>query len=141
MANGWRLASACGTVLLVLAAAWLLPQRNGQAQERPVPSPEKGLALAQTFCKGCHLVDDRTDATLPAGVPTFRGIANRPGQTGQRIINVLIKPHAPMPDIHLSSEELLHIIAYLETLRIDKSSPPLLETVPKGAKPQFPERS
>ena len=106
-----------------------------------MPSPDKGYALAQRFCKGCHLVDAGADATLPAGIPTFRGIANRPGQTGQRIINVLIKPHVPMPDIHLSSEEMLNIIAYLETLRIDQSIPPLLQTVPQGAKPQYPERS
>lgn len=129
-------------VALVLAATWLLAQGNGHAQEkRPAPSPDKGYALAQTFCKSCHLVDAGTDATLPAGIPTFRGIANRPGQTGQRIINVLIKPHVPMPDIHLSTEEMLNIIAYLETLRIDQSIPPLLETVPPAVKPQYPSRS
>jgi cytochrome c len=142
MTNGWRSGrSWCGVVLLVLAAVWLLAQGNGQAQERPVPSPDKGYDLAQKFCKSCHLVDDRADATLPAGIPTFRGIANRPGQTGQRIVSVLIKPHAPMPDISLSSEEMLNIIAYLETLRIDQTIRPLLETVPPAVKPQYPSRS
>jgi hypothetical protein len=46
-----------------------------------------------------------------------------------------------MPDIHLSSEEMLHIIAYLESLRTDQSIPPLLQTAPQGVKPQYPSKS
>ena len=54
---------------------------------------------------------------------------------------MLIKPHAPMPDIHLSNEEILHIIAYLGTLRIDQSIPALLQSVPPSFKPQYPSKS
>ena len=141
MANSNRFGPGWVSILVLLAVAWLALPGSGRAQQRPQPSPDKGREIAERFCKGCHLIEDRADAPLPAGVPTFRGIANRPGQTGQHIMNVLIKPHAPMPDIHLSNEELLNIVAYLETLRIDKSIPPLLETAPQAPKLQYPAPS
>jgi mono/diheme cytochrome c family protein len=139
----WRQSAAgwSGVAALLAAAFWLVLAESGNTQERPQPSPDRGFEIAQRFCKGCHLVDAGDGATLPAGVPTFRGIANRPGQTGQRIVNTLIRPHAPMPDIRLSSEEIGHILAYLETLRMDKSIPPLLDTVPQGPKPRYPAPS
>jgi cytochrome c len=126
----------CLTAPLV-AAAWV----GAWAEDAPVPSPERGHALAQRFCNGCHLVDDNASVTVPVGVPTFRAIANQPGQTGQRIMNVLIKPHPPMPDIHLSNNEIVDIISYLETLRTDKSSPPLLSPTEPSTKPAYPEHS
>lgn len=76
---------------------------------------------------------------LPA-FPPLRAIANLPGQTATRIMNVLIKPHVPMPDMQLSRQEMLDIVAYLDTLRTDKSAPSLLP--PKqGGKPKYPEPS
>lgn len=129
------------TLVLTTAMLWAALGTSGIAQERPEPTPGKGFEIALRFCSGCHLVGNGDNAALPAGVPTFRGIANRPGQTGQRILNTLIKPHVPMPDIQLSSEEMLHILAYLETLRMDRSIPPLLDSVPKGPKPRFPAPS
>lgn len=111
------------------------------AENLPRPSPEKGYALAQRFCNGCHLIDNSTTTTVPAGVPTFPGIANKSGQTGQHIMSVLIQPHPPMPDIHLSNEEIMNIVAYLESLRTDNSAPPLQATVEQHSKPEFPEHS
>lgn len=130
-----------GTVA-VLAAVWLASPapRQARAQDVAEPSAEKGRLLAQRLCSSCHLIEDKADATLPVGVPTFRGIANRAGQTGQRITNTLIQPHTPMPDIRLSNEEILDVIAYLETLRTDPSIPPLLP--PKqGPKHKYPQPS
>ena len=111
------------------------------AEDRPPPSPEKGHTLAQRFCTGCHVIDSSADSTVPAGIPTFRSIANKPGQTGQHIMNILIRPHPPMPDIHLSNLEILDIVAYLETLRTDKSAPPLLSPPAPASKPEYPEPS
>lgn len=126
-----------------LAAAVLMWQTPASAadEEPPEPSAEKGHALAQRLCSGCHVVEAGADGTVPAGVPPFRTIANSPGQTSQRIMNVLIKPHAPMPDTHLSREEMLDIVAYLETLRTDQSIPPLLPPKKYGPKPKYPEPS
>jgi cytochrome c len=110
-------------------------------EDLPAPSPEKGHALAQRFCNGCHLIDNSTSATVPVGVPTFSGIANKPDQTGKNIMSVLIRPHPPMPDIHLSNQEMVNIVAYLETLRSDKSAPPLQAPVEQHSKPEYPEHS
>ncbi len=121
----------------LVAATWV----DAWAEDAPAPSPEEGHSLAQRFCNGCHLIDDNGSVTVPVGVPTFRGIANQPGQTGQRIMNVLIRPHPPMPDIHLSNNEILDIVSCLETLRTDKSSPPLLSPKEPSPKLEYPEHS
>ena len=126
----------------VLAAAVLAMHPSMpaiRAQEVPGPSAEKGLQLAQRLCSNCHLVEDRANATLPAGIPTFRAIANRRGQSGQRITNILLKPHEPMPDIRLTGPEIRDILAYLETLRTDPSVPPL--SPKQGGKPDYPQPS
>jgi mono/diheme cytochrome c family protein len=138
--SGRRFHSLCGVVAAVAIAALAWPMSQAVcAEEPPEPSAEKGHALAQKLCSGCHVIESEASTTVPAGVPPFRTIANRPGQTAERIMNVLIQPHVPMPDMHLSREEMLDIVAYLETLRTDTSLPPLL---PKhGPKPKYPEPS
>jgi mono/diheme cytochrome c family protein len=123
-----------------VAIALLAAPAVSAEEKKAAPSAEKGHALAQRLCQGCHLIEEKAGATVPEGVPTFRGIANRPGQTAQRITNVLIQPHAPMPDIRLTSAEILDIIAYLDTLRTNKAGPPLLPP-PGSPKPKYPEPS
>lgn len=120
-------------VLLCLGASRL------SAQDLLKQTQEKGHDLALTLCKGCHLVDDKVLSPVPVGIPTFRAIANRTGQTGEKIKDVLIKPHTPMPEIQLSNDEILSLIAYLETLRTDKSVPPLI--TPSVTRPTLPTPS
>ena len=130
----------CRESIGAAAAMVLVAVLPASAEEKAAPSADKGYALAQRLCQGCHLIEDKAGATVPAGMPTFRGIANRPGQTAQRITSVLIQPHAPMPDVQLTSPEILDIIAYLETLRTNTSVPPLLPP-PGSPKPKYPEPS
>ena len=120
-------------VLLCLGASRL------SAQDLLKQTQEKGHDLALTLCKGCHLVDDKVLSPVPVGIPTFRAIANRTGQTGEKIKDVLIRPHTPMPEIQLSNDEILSIIAYLESLRTDKSVPPLI--TPSVTRPTLPTPS
>lgn len=94
--------------------------------------------MARKLCMGCHLVDDRDDAVAQVGPPSFASIANKPGQTADRIKGALIQPHPPMPDMQLSNREMLNIIAYLESLRTNKDAPSLLP--PKDdSKPKLPK--
>lgn len=127
---------AAGVLALVLIL-------HGPARAEPPdvvePSAEKGQTLAERLCSGCHVVETASK-TVPAGIPPLRAIANLPGQTATRILNVLIQPHAPMPDMQLSRQEILDITAYLDTLRTDKSAPSLLPPK-KGGKPDYPEPS
>jgi cytochrome c len=102
-------------------------------------SAETGASLANRLCTSCHLTNETAGNAFPAGVPTMRGIANKPGQTGRHIAGVLMAPHSPMPNINLSREEIGHIIAYLQSLRTDKSLPPLLPGPTEGTpKPKLP---
>ena len=110
------------------------------AQDLEGPSADKGHTFAQKLCRNCHVVGDDVAASVPAGIPSFRAIANRPDQTAERIRNVLISPHPPMPDVQVSNEEILNILAYLDTLRTDKSKPPL-SPAQQAPKPKYPEPS
>ena len=98
-----------------------------------------GRALAQRLCSGCHIIDPSGagGAVTPVGPPSFPAIANKPGQTAERIKNVLILPHAPMPDMQLTNVEIVNIISYLETLRAGAGAP----VEPEVEKPKPPART
>ncbi|MEM7750885.1 MAG: cytochrome c [Pseudomonadota bacterium] len=105
------------------------------------PNAERGFALAEQLCRGCHIVSPKQTSSAGAGIPSFRAIANKPEQTSAHIANVLIKPHAPMPNMQLSRFEILDIIAYLDGLRRPDAGAPLLKPSKGGAKPKYPRRS
>jgi len=128
--------------LLVLAAAAIAADRllATGPQSKWKPDMSRGRQLAETLCANCHLIGIRTPDRVIAGVPSFRTIANRRNQTGERIANVLVKPHTPMPDMQLTRREIGDLIAYLDALRDAKSGPPLLKQRNKsGKKPTYPK--
>jgi len=125
----------CMLVSLVTAA----PIATGAEDLKP-PSARQGFAISEKLCKACHLISAESTGTAQVGPPSFANIANKPGQTAQHITNVLIQPHAPMPDMHLSTKEILNIISYLETLRTDRSAPSMLPPT-GGGKPKSPAPS
>lgn len=102
------------------------------------PSAARGRELAVRLCANCHLVDG-SGKSAPEGIGTFRGIANRPGQSADRISNTLILPHIPMPDTQITREEIQDILAYLETLRTNPDVPQLI--APPSAKPAMPSKT
>jgi hypothetical protein len=99
------------------------------------------LKLAQTLCTNCHLIEGVARDTVTVGIPSFSGIANKPGQTGAHIEQILIAPHAPMPDMKLSYPEIQNLIAYIDSLRIDRSLPPLQPSTNPPEKPKYPTPS
>ena len=128
-----------GAVASLLAFA-VVGVTSARCEEPHQPSPEKGQLLAQTLCNTCHLVDGNVGGQVTVGIPSFRGIANRVGQTGERIRNVLIDPHPPMPNVRLSNDEISDLIAFLETLRTNQNGQPLSPRTP-GAPPKLPKPS
>ena len=111
------------------------------AQTSITPGVEAGASLARTLCSGCHLMDGATESNVPAGVPTLRGIANKEGQTGQKVFDVLIQPHPPMPDLSLSVGEIQSLIFYLESLRMNPAVPPLIVPREQLKIPSYPRPS
>jgi len=108
----WATAAAAITSLAVAAPA------TSQEQRATFPQLVKqGQALAEKLCQNCHVVEAAPNVVVPAGVPTMRGIANRPGQTAERLKSIMLNPHPPMPDVKLSYPEVDQILAFLESLR------------------------
>jgi hypothetical protein len=91
----WNTSKVAGAVAV---AACLSVISGGAFAQATDPSAARGHELAARLCFGCHVVDGASNAAVPAGIGTFRGIANSPGQLTERISNVLILPHLPMPD-------------------------------------------
>lgn len=121
--------------VLVAGVTFQAPHVSAQKFE---PSAARGRELALRLCANCHLVDGSAKAA-PEGIGTFRGIANRPGQSADRISNTLILPHMPMPDTQITRDEIQDILAYLETLRTNPDVPRLM--IPPSTKPDFPSKT
>ena len=126
------LSAAAAASCIAVLSDWAL----AQAVE---PSATRGRELAVRLCSNCHVIDGPATTATPVGIGTFRGIANRPGQTAEHISNVLILPHMPMPDTQLTREEIQDILAYLETLRTNPDGPPLI--APRSTKPRYPSKT
>lgn len=126
----WRVLIAC--------LMFCSPLLAGERGEHPQPDAVKGAALVKTLCVNCHVIPGASQTGVPDGVPTFNELANRPGQTRMGVIGALILPHYPMPRTHLTRKEMMDIIAYVDTLRAQKSNPPLLP--PRRLKKTKPKR-
>ncbi len=140
MRNSWKRLTVL--VVLVISLSSALMPANAQSKKPVVgPDAERGLALSEQLCSGCHIVSPKQTSSAGAGIPSFRAIANKPEQTSAHIASVLIKPHAPMPNMQLSRFEILDIVAYLDGLRRPDAGAPLLKQRKDGAKPKYPSRS
>lgn len=74
-----------------------------------------GGALARKLCANCHLVGDTGRAS--DAVPSFQAMANNSAFTDRRLLAWLFDPHPPMPSIHLSTQEIDDIVAYIRSLK------------------------
>ena len=130
---------------LTFAFALLTPGA-GVAQDKGTPPTytqlvKEGAALAEKLCSSCHLMEGLNGASINASVPPFKTIANVPGQTAERLRNVMINPHSGMPDVRLSNPEIERLTAYIDSLRGDAAGPPLTSRKNPGVKPQYPNPS
>lgn len=137
--RAWR--SSTMLMLLIVQAFLAIGASGAQAQSITEPSPERGHALADRLCNGCHVVEGSSVGSVPVGPPSLRAIANQPGQSSQRIRNALIQPFHPMPDLQLSNDEILELLAHFESMRTNPQVPRLLEPGGRLIKPVRPPRS
>ncbi len=86
------------------------------------PDPLRGKQLAERLCVNCHLVGSERQQLASADVPSFREIANKPGQTVGGLFARIILPKHPMPQIPLENSELTDLAAYIMSLR-DRPQP------------------
>ena len=97
---------------LVLTPCW----RLAEAQEDGTPAA--GLRLAERWCSGaCHVIGPTSERGTSSGVPTFGAIARMPSTTHMSLSVFLQTPHAGMPDLHLSRQEIADLATYILSLR------------------------
>ncbi len=140
--RGYRHAAvAAVTIWLGMAVGAPAPV---SAQAKMPPTYEElvveGETLARRLCSSCHVMAGNGGATATAGVPTFAGIASKPGQSAAHLRHVLINPHPPMPDVQLSNPEIERLLAYIDSLQ-PPGAAPLVPRGSRGSKPVYPDPS
>jgi mono/diheme cytochrome c family protein len=97
-----------GIILALIVFAAPLPRAAaGDAQA--------GKALAQSWCKSCHVVGPRGSGT--DAVPSFAAIASDPTLTAERLRTFLANPRHPMPNPQLANTEIEDLVAYIQSLK------------------------
>ena len=78
-----------------------------------------GGNLARTLCVNCHVVDPgaATQQKMTVGIPSFQAIAEKRGQTEDNLKLFILKPHAPMPEMQLTTHELDNLAGYIMSLK------------------------
>lgn len=102
---------------IILAIAFLISVAStawGQSDLRDV---DRGHALAKSTCIACHWIEKKETAEKFMDVPSFQTIANNPARTKLALLVFLKSPHANMPDIVMSEEEIDNVIAYIMSLK------------------------
>ena len=114
----WRVAGMCGGILFAAISIVGLALTGRTALAQIGPNAKAGQVLAEKLCISCHIVGGQAArASVPADVPSFVAIANKPGQTAEAISGRIVVPHPPTPQIHLTRDEIADLAAYILSLR------------------------
>lgn len=103
--------TARGTVALLV----LMMPLAAIAQE--AGDPAAGGQIAANWCANCHVVGAKETVGTSTGAPSFPSIAAQKSLTPMALSAFLQTPHARMPDLHLSREEIADVAAYIQSLR------------------------
>jgi len=87
------------------------------AQAAQVGSVQQGLRLARETCAQCHLVDKVMGRSTNDDAPTFKAIANTPGQTSAALAAALQTSHRTMPNVVIKGDDADNVIAYILSLK------------------------
>jgi len=74
-----------------------------------------GRVLAEHWCMSCHAGTGSAAASDSA--PPFIALMRRTDRTREGLRTWLTNPHAPMPNLSLTRNEIDDLVAYLFTLR------------------------
>jgi cytochrome c len=76
--------------------------------------PQAGQRLTQQWCTSCHVIGEGNRGTDSA--PSLPAIARLKGSDREWLRAWLTAPHAPMPNLNLTRQEIDDIAAYLDGL-------------------------
>ena len=94
-------------IIALLLAAGLAPEAAADVAQ--------GRDLAQRWCASCHAIAPGEASDQAA--PSFELIVGQRGRTSDWIATWLSTPHAMMPDLTLTREEIAALVAYFDSLR------------------------
>jgi mono/diheme cytochrome c family protein len=100
-----------------LLTATLLVAATPKVGAQDIGDVGAGRHLAQTWCASCHVVDPAATRGVDNGAPAFTAIARMPSTTPLSLHAFLQTPHARMPDLHLSRNEIDDLAGYILSLR------------------------
>jgi len=107
----WKqIIKSIATAVAVLALSGVASAQNGG-------DPAKGLELAEEVCAACHGIGNDYEPSPEPFAPSFEAIANTPGMTGLALAVFLQTPHATMPNLVLSGDEIANVSAYILSLK------------------------
>src|ERR1700739_82083 len=98
-----RIITKFGRVGMLTLLAMAIATRVAGAQA--IGDATAGHRLAQRWCSNCHAIDSAPPHAY-ATAPTFSAIADMPSTTPLALSVFLQTPHAQMPDLHLSRNEI-----------------------------------
>jgi len=105
------------TCLVALVASSVLVAVPQQPKAQEIGDVAAGRQLSATWCSSCHLVAPSASSGIVNGTPTFPAIARMKSTTVLSLRAFLQTPHARMPDLHLTRDEIDNIAAYILSLR------------------------
>jgi len=106
-----RFALALSIAMFVAAA---MPVCSASAA---VDEVAQGRELAQRLCAGCHMRPGQGEKSDHSQIPSFRAVANRPGQSLEGTASWLKIAPPTMPNHHLSHEEKRLLANFIMSLR------------------------
>jgi cytochrome c len=100
-----------------LLSAALLAAVTHEANAQQDGDVAGGRQLSETWCSSCHVIGPTTVHGTSNGVPTFVAVAGMKATTAMSLRVFLQTPHAQMPDLHLSRNEIDDLATYILSLR------------------------
>ncbi len=111
--------SHCMAALLVIASTGGACARNFAVADTASRGTKlhgdaaRGQTIVERWCANCHSMgvsaDDRT--------PSLRALAGNPAKPEGYIRAFLMRPHAPMPPLNLTTQEIEDVVSYLRNLK------------------------
>ena len=105
-------------LIIFLATFMYLVPENAQAQK--TGDAMRGATLANSWCRSCHIIDNRgTGNSIDPATP-FPIIANDPKKTTAYLQRWLNTSHPQMPNFDLGRREVMDLAAYIRSLKTVK---------------------
>lgn len=106
-----------GVIVVSLMTACVGLGAASRAAAQDLGDIAAGRQLVERWCGNCHVAGPDESRGSSTGAPTFTAIAQMKTTTPLGLQAFLQTPHARMPDLHLTRNEIDDIVGYVLSLR------------------------